>query len=143
MHIHKLLKHENVVALLTHHLIDRSIALVLEFCDNGSLRQLLTKTTGGLLTEPVTRRYFLQFRLGATDKLVSAVADGPLDALCPLECYQLLYETQLPQSECAMLHVKMNGRTRRPSKLHGVSVFWSYTNFLITQCMIGRRKPPR
>ena len=60
MYIHKSLKHDNVVALLTHHLIDRSIALVLELCDNGSLRQLLTKTSGGLLTEPVTRRYFLQ-----------------------------------------------------------------------------------
>ena len=60
VHIHKTLKHENVVALLTHHLIDRSIAVVLEFCDNGNLRQLLTKTAGGLLTEPVTRRYFLQ-----------------------------------------------------------------------------------
>jgi len=60
VYIHKSLKHDNVVALLTHHLIDRSIALVLELCDNGSLRQLLTKTSGGLLTEPVTRRYFLQ-----------------------------------------------------------------------------------
>jgi len=58
--IHKSLKHENVVALLTHHLIDRSIAVVLEFCDNGSLRQLLSKTAGGLLTEPVSRRYFAQ-----------------------------------------------------------------------------------
>ena len=48
------------MALLTHHLIDRSIAVVLEFCDNGSLRQLLSKTAGGLLTEPVSRRYFAQ-----------------------------------------------------------------------------------
>ena len=60
MSIQKSLRHENIVALLTHHLIDRSIAVVLEFCDNGSLRQLLSKTAGGLLTEPVTRRYFGQ-----------------------------------------------------------------------------------
>jgi len=58
--IQKSLKHENVVALLTHHLIDCSIAVVLEFCDNGSMRQLLAKTAGGLLTEPVSRRYFTQ-----------------------------------------------------------------------------------
>ena len=49
-----------MVALLTHHLIDRSIAVVLEFCDNGSLRHLLCQTAGGLLTEPVSRRYFVQ-----------------------------------------------------------------------------------
>jgi len=41
-------------------MIDRSIALVLEYCDNGSLRQLLAQTAGGLLTEPVSRRYFTQ-----------------------------------------------------------------------------------
>jgi len=34
-----------------------------------------------------------------------------------LKSYQLLHETQLPQTECAMLHVTMNGQTRRPSKL--------------------------
>lgn len=60
VYIHRSLKHEHVVALLTHHFIDRSIAVVLEFCDNGSLRQLLSKTAGGLLTEPVSRRYFVQ-----------------------------------------------------------------------------------
>jgi len=57
------------------------------------------------------------------NKLVSAVADGPSDALCPLKSYQLLHETQLPQSECAMLRVMMNGRTHRPSKLRAVSVW--------------------
>ena len=51
-------------------------------------------------------------------KQVSAVVDGPRDAgLCTLKSYQLLHETQLPQTECAMLRVTMNGRTRRPSKL--------------------------
>jgi len=74
VHIHKSLKHENVVALLTHHLIDRSIAVVLEFCDNGSLRQLLAKTAGGLLTEPVTRRYFLQ--VGIVKPRVQSIAAG-------------------------------------------------------------------
>ena len=59
------------------------------------------------------------------DKLVSAVADGPCDALCPLKSCQLLHETQLPQLECAILHVTMNGQMRRPNKLHG-------------QCMPGR-----
>jgi len=43
---------------------------------------------------------------------VSAVTDGPHDAgLCQLKSYQLLHETQLPQTECAMLCVTMNGRT--------------------------------
>ena len=34
-----------------------------------------------------------------------------------LKSYQLLHETQLPQTECAMLRVTMNGRMCRPSKL--------------------------
>jgi len=51
--------------------------------------------------------------------VVSAVADGPYDAACPLKSYQLLHETQLPQSECTMLHVMMNGQMHRPSKLSG------------------------
>ena len=57
-----------------------------------------------------------------TYKLVSAVADGPHDAVYPLKSYRL-YETQLPQLECAMLHVTMNGQMRRPSKLCMVSVW--------------------
>ena len=47
-----------------------------------------------------------------------AVADGPRDAgLCTLKSYKLFHETQLPQTECAMLRVTMNGRTRMSSKL--------------------------
>ena len=61
---------------------------------------------------------FIVFLL-TSGKLVSTVADGPRDAVCPLKSYQLLRKTQLPQSECAMLHVTMNGRMRRPTKLHG------------------------
>jgi len=54
----------------------------------------------------------------ATLRQVAAVADGPRDAgLCTLKSYQLLRETQLPQTECVMLRVTVNGRTRRPSKL--------------------------
>ena len=55
--------------------------------------------------------------------LVSIVADGPCDAVCSLKSYQLLHETPLPQSECAMLRVTMYGQTRRPSKLRAVSVW--------------------
>ena len=55
-------------------------------------------------------------------KLESAVADGLRDAVCPLKSCQLLHETQLPQSECVMLHVMMNGRTCRPCKPCMVSV---------------------
>ena len=40
-----------------------------------------------------------------------------------LKSYQLCRETQLPQSECVMLHVTMNRRTRRPSKLCTASVW--------------------
>ena len=47
-------------------------------------------------------------------KLVSAVADGLHDAVCPLKSYQLLHESQLPQSERVMLRVTINGQTRRP-----------------------------
>ena len=37
------------------------------------------------------------------DKLVSAVADGPRNTdLCMLKSYQLLHDTQLPQTECAV-----------------------------------------
>ena len=43
---------------------------------------------------------------------LSAVADRLRDAdLCPLKSYQLLHETQLPQTECAMF-VLYNQRTR-------------------------------
>lgn len=41
-----------------YHVINGRISLVLEFCENGSLRQLLAVTPGRLLTEPVGRRYF-------------------------------------------------------------------------------------
>ena len=52
------------------------------------------------------------------NRLVSAVADGPHDAgLCTLKSDPLLHETQLPQTECAMLRVTMNGQMHRPSKL--------------------------
>ena len=37
------------------------------------------------------------------NKLVSTVVDGPRDALCQLKSYQLFRETQLPQTQCAML----------------------------------------
>ena len=57
------------------------------------------------------------------DKLVSAVADRPRDAVCPLESYQLLRQTQLPQPECTTLRVTMNRRMRGPSKLRAVSVW--------------------
>lgn len=48
------------MAVLSHHIVDNRHALVLELCENGSVRKLLSKTAGGLLTEPVCRRYFRQ-----------------------------------------------------------------------------------
>ena len=45
------------------------------------------------------------------------------DAVRPLKSYHLLHEAQLPQSECAVLCVTVNGQTRRPSKLRMVSVW--------------------
>ena len=49
---------------------------------------------------------------------ISAVIDGSRDAgLCTLKSDQLLHETQLSQTECAMLHITMNRQMRRPSKL--------------------------
>ena len=65
---------------------------------------------------------------------VSAVADRPRDAgLCMLKSCQLLHETQLPQTECAMLHVTMNGRTCRHSKLSDkCMVAWSVDHLGVT-----------
>lgn len=60
MRIHETLKHMNIAAMMAHHNVDNRHVLVLEMCENGSVRQLLTKTAGGLLTEPVCRRYFGQ-----------------------------------------------------------------------------------
>lgn len=55
------LSHDNVLQLLGHHVIDTSRhALVFELCHNGTVRHLLTRTPGGLFTEPVARRYFRQ-----------------------------------------------------------------------------------
>ena len=53
-------------------------------------------------------------------KLESAVTDGLHDAVCLLKSCQLLHETQLPQSECAMLRATTNGWTCRASKLPAV-----------------------
>jgi serine/threonine protein kinase len=58
--IHEMLNHDHIVTVLSHHSVDDRHALVLELCENGSVRQLLSKTAGGLLTEPVCRRYFRQ-----------------------------------------------------------------------------------
>jgi len=53
-------------------------------------------------------------------KLISVVADGLHDAVCPLKFYQLLHEIQLPHLECVMLRVTINGRTDvQTNKLHG------------------------
>ena len=43
------------------------------------------------------------------NKLAIAVADRSHDALHLLKSYQLLCETQLPQTECAMMHVTISG----------------------------------
>ena len=68
----------------------------------------------------------------STERQVSAVADGPHDAdLCTLKSYQLLHETQLPPTECAMLHVTMNGRTCRPSKLSSKCMAVRFVDFQV------------
>ena len=50
----------------------------------------------------------------ALEENVWGVADGPHDAdLCTLKYYQLLRETQLLQTECAMVRVTMNRQCHR------------------------------
>ena len=55
---------------------------------------------------------------------VSAVADGPRDAACPLKSYQLLHETRLPQTGCVILCGTISGHVELVTA-HG-------------ECMTGR-----
>ena len=52
------------------------------------------------------------------NKLVSAVTDGPRDALRMLKSYQLLHETQLQKTEYAMFVLQSTDMYHRPSKLY-------------------------
>ena len=49
----------------------------------------------------------------ATEKFVSAVADGPRNAVCPLKSYQLLHKTQLPQCDVACYDERTGGAKSR------------------------------
>ena len=86
--------------------------------DLGSL-QVLCWALLALLINCYTPCYMSEMLIWANkflfEKLVSAVTDEPRDAVCPINSYQLFHESQLPQSECAMLRVTINGRTRRPN----------------------------
>lgn len=52
------LKHANIVELYDYHVINNRITMVMELCENGNLRHLLTATPGCILSERVCRRYF-------------------------------------------------------------------------------------
>ena len=68
---------------------------------------------------PVTQ----PIRVNTTTENVSAVTDGPRDAdLCTMKSYQLIQETQLLQTECAMVVMLSTDSCRRPSRLYAVCI---------------------
>ena len=58
--IHSKLKHPSIVEMYDYNMLNGTVTLVLEYCENGNLDQILRKKPGGFLTEPVARRYFHQ-----------------------------------------------------------------------------------
>lgn len=59
MLIHQRLQHQNIVSLLTTISYQGRLGLVLEFCESGSLEQLLKAHGAWFLPESVARRYTL------------------------------------------------------------------------------------
>ena len=52
------LKHVNIAQMLEHHLINGRACLIMEFCENGNINQLLNMRPGGFLAENIARKYF-------------------------------------------------------------------------------------
>ena len=57
MLIHQRLQHSNVVTLMTTISYQGRLGLVLEFCESGSLEQLLRAHSACFIPETVARRY--------------------------------------------------------------------------------------
>ncbi len=62
------LQHENIVQLIDHYFVNGRVCLILEFCENHSLHNLLCLRPGRLLPEAVAWRYFRDM-LAAVDYL--------------------------------------------------------------------------
>ena len=60
MIIHQRLQHHNVVKMLSALNYKGRQASVLEFCESGSLEQLLNAHSAGFITETVARKYLTQ-----------------------------------------------------------------------------------
>ncbi|XP_064615570.1 testis-specific serine/threonine-protein kinase 4-like [Liolophura sinensis] len=58
--IHSNIEHSNIVSMLDSFSIRNCSGLILEFCENGHLDQLLRAQDARLVTEPVARKYFHQ-----------------------------------------------------------------------------------
>ena len=58
------LQHVNIVEMFDYSCINGRNCLILEYCENGNMEQLLSMTPSGLLTEAVTKRYFSQMIAG-------------------------------------------------------------------------------
>ena len=52
------LRHRNIAEMLEYHLINGRLCLVMEFCENGNLEQLLSMRPSGFLPEAIARKYF-------------------------------------------------------------------------------------
>ena len=52
------LRHRNIAEMLEYHMINGRICLVMEFCENGNMEQLLSMRPSGFLPEAIARQYF-------------------------------------------------------------------------------------
>ncbi|KAL8588261.1 hypothetical protein ACOMHN_008564 [Nucella lapillus] len=80
MLIHQRLQHHNVVSLLTTISYQGRLGLVLEFCDSGSLDQMLRAHSACFLSESVARRYLFHLHAALEYVHLSGVAHRDL---CP------------------------------------------------------------
>lgn len=80
MLIHQRLQHQNIVSLLTTISYQGRLGLVLEFCESGSLEQLLKAHGAWFLPESVARRYTLHLHAALEFVHLSGVAHRDL---CP------------------------------------------------------------
>jgi serine/threonine protein kinase len=56
----RLLNHPNIISFINSICYEGRCGIVLEFCENGTLEQLLTVHDARFLTEPVAQNYFGQ-----------------------------------------------------------------------------------
>ncbi|KAG8343718.1 Protein kinase domain [Trypanosoma vivax] len=60
INLHRGLRHQNIVRLLSYYITPRSVVLVLELCPNGTLLQKLRATAEGRFDEQQAAKYFRQ-----------------------------------------------------------------------------------